>query len=56
MNSNTASRLLLAAALLMLLAGVIFAFIQQWIYMALLFIGAACCMVAAMNFKNQKDE
>ena len=39
---------------LMLLAGCIFGFVQQWIYAALVWVGAFGCMVAALNPKNQK--
>lgn len=53
---ETTVRLLVAAGTLMLLAGVIFGFIQQWGYAALLWVGAFGCMVAALNFKNRKDK
>lgn len=56
MNKQITVRLLLAAAVLMLLAGGIFAFMQQWIYAALLWVGAFGCLVAALNFKRKKDE
>ncbi len=49
-------RLLVTAGILMLLAGVIFGFIKQWIFAALVWAGAFGCLVAALNFKNQKDE
>lgn len=55
MNGNTASRLLVAAGVLMLLSGCIFGFTQQWIYAALVWVGAFGCLVAALNFKNRKD-
>lgn len=48
--------LLAVASMLMMLAGVIFCFIQQWIYAVLLWVGAFNCMVAALNFKNRKDK
>lgn len=56
MNNNVTVRLLVAAGVLMLLAGCIFGFMQQWIYMALVWVGAFGCLVAAFNFKNRKDE
>ena len=56
MNSNLAFRLLVAAGVLMLLAGCIFGFLQQWIYAALVWVGAFGCLVAALNFKNRKDK
>lgn len=49
-------RLLVTAGILMLLAGAIFGFIQQWIYAALVWIGGLGCLVAALNFKNRKDD
>lgn len=48
--------LLAAAGVLMLLAGCIFGFIQQWVYAALVAVGAFGCLAAALNFKNQKDK
>lgn len=48
-------RLLVTAGILMLLAGAIFGFIQQWIFAALVWVGAFGCLVAALNFKNRKD-
>lgn len=56
MDRNIAVRLLVAAGVLMLLAGVIFGFLQQWIIAALLCIGGAGCLIAALNFKNRKGE
>ena len=53
---KTTVRLLIAAVGLMLLAGVIFAFLRQWWLMALLWAGSLGCGVAALNFKNRKDE
>ena len=44
-----------AAGVLMLLAGVIFAFLKLWLYAALLAVGAFGCLIEAMNFKNRKD-
>ena len=49
-------RLLATAGFLMMVAGCIFGFIDQWIYAALIWIGAFCCCIAALNFKNQKDK
>lgn len=53
MNQQTTVRLLIAAAVLMLLSGCIFGFLQQWIYAALLWVGAFCCVVAVLNFKDR---
>ena len=55
MNNNRSVRLLVAAGVLMLLAGCTFGFTQQWIYAALVWAGAFGCLVAALNFKNRKD-
>ena len=49
MNTNIPVRLLVAAGVLMLLAGCIFGFTQQWIYAALVWVGAFCCLVAALK-------
>ena len=51
-----AIRLLVAAGILMLLAGAIFGFLDQWLYAALIWAGALGCFVAALNFKNRKDK
>lgn len=56
MNKQMAVSLLITAGVLMLLAGCIFSFMQQWIYAALVWVGAFGCLVAALNFKNWKDE
>lgn len=53
---ETGACLLLAAAVLMLLAGAIFGFMRMWIYAAMLWVGAFCCAVAALNFKNGKNK
>lgn len=45
-------RLLVTAGFLMMVAGCIFAFVEQWIYAALVWIGAFGCGIAALNFKN----
>ena len=34
----------------------IFALISQWIYVALVWIGAFECCIAVLNFKNQKKK
>lgn len=52
--NETAVRLLIAAAALLLLSGIIFAFLGKWLYCALLVVGAVCCAAAALNFKNRK--
>jgi hypothetical protein len=49
-------RLLAAAGTLMLIAGAIFGFLGQWLYAALIWAGAFCCFVAALNFKDRKDK
>lgn len=46
----------MTAGILMLLAGVIFGLTKQWICIALAWIGAFGCMVAALNFKNWMDK
>ena len=51
---TTIVRLLLAAAVLMLLAGVIFALLRLWIYAALLGVGALGCADAAMNHRGRR--
>lgn len=55
MDRQTAFRLLIAAGALMLLSGCIFGFMQQWIYAALLWVGAFGCLMGALNFKKQKE-
>lgn len=52
MDKNYSFRLLLAAGVLMLLAGCIFGFARQWVYAALVWVGAFGCLIAALNFKN----
>ena len=49
-------RLLLTAGILLMIAGCIFGFISQWIYAALVWVGAFGCCIAALNFKNQKEK
>ena len=51
-----ATELLVCAVTLMLIAGVIFGFLGQWLYAALLWVGALGCLVAALNFKKRKDK
>ena len=51
-----ATKLLVCAGILMLIAGAIFGFLSQWIYTALIRAGAVGCLAAALNFKNQKDK
>lgn len=48
-------RLLIAAAVLMLLAGGIFGLLRLWLCAALIFVGSFGCAVAALNFKNHSD-
>ncbi len=43
-------RLLLAAAALLLIAGILFGFIQSWVYAGMLWAGALGCLTAALNF------
>ena len=52
MNNKTAVRLLVAAGVLMLLAGGIFALMRQWLYAALLGAGALGCIAGAINRKG----
>lgn len=56
MNGEVSVRLLVAAGVLMLLAGCIFGFIQQWVYAALIWVGGFGCAIAALNFKKRKDK
>ena len=51
-----AVRLLTTAGFLMMVAGCIFGFVEQWIYAALVWSGALCCCIAALNFKNHKNK
>ena len=50
---NTAVRLLIAAGVLLLLAGCIFAFMKLWFYAVLPGIGAFGCLIGALNFQNR---
>ena len=49
-------RLLAAAGTLMLIAGAIFGFWGQWLYAALIWAGAFCCLVAALNSGKQEND
>ena len=49
-------RLLLTAGILLLIAGVIFAILQVWLYTGLLWAGAFGCLMAALNFRNFKND
>ena len=49
-------RLLLAAAALLLIAGGIFAILQVWLCTSLLWAGALGCLMAALNFRNSKND
>ena len=49
-------RLLLTAGILLLIAGVIFAILQVWLYTGLLWVGAFGCLMAALNFLNSKND
>lgn len=51
-----AVRLLTTAGFLMMVAGCIFGFTRQWNYAELVWIGALCCCIAALIFKNQKNK
>ena len=55
MDNKVTVRLLVAAGVLMLLAGIIFVFLKLWLYAALLAVGAFGCLIGALNFKNRKD-
>ena len=49
-------RLLLTAGILLLIAGVIFAILQVWLYTGLLWAGTFGCLMAALNFRNFKND
>lgn len=51
-----AIRLLRTAGILLVIAGCIFGLIDQWIYAALVWVGAFGCCIAAFNFKDQKGK
>ena len=48
--------LLLAAGVLLLIAGVIFAILQLWLYTDLLWASAFGCLMAALNFRNSQND
>ena len=56
MSSKTAVRLLIAASVLMVHAGGVFAFMKLWLHAALLGAGALGCITGAINFKNLDDK
>ena len=49
-------RLLLTAGILLLIAGGIFAILQVWLCTSLLWTGAFGCLMAALNFRNSKND
>ena len=51
-----AAELLVCAGALMLIAGAIFGFLGQWLYAALIWVGALGCLAAALNFKRRKGK
>ncbi len=51
-----ATKLLVCAGTVMLIAGAIFGFSGQWLYAALIWAGALGCVAAALNFKNRNDK
>lgn len=53
---ETAVGLLVSAGILMLIAGIIFGFLRQWIFAALMCAGAFGCLIAALNFKKRKGD
>lgn len=55
MNGTTV-KLLFAAGALMLLAGVIFAFMRLWIIAGLMGAAALGCLVGALNFRDHGDK
>ena len=50
------ARLLLTAGILLLIAGVIFAILPIWLYTDLLWAGAFGCLLAALNFRDSKND
>lgn len=50
------AHLLLTAGILLLIAGVIFAILQVWPYTDLLWAGAFGCLMAALNFRDSKND
>ena len=53
---ENATKLLVCAGILMLIAGAIFGFLSQWLYAALIWAGALGCLAAALNFRKRKDK
>lgn len=51
-----ATKLLVCAGTLMLIAGAIFGLLGLWVYAALIWAGALGCLAAALNFKKRKDK
>ena len=51
-----AVRLLAAAGVLMLLAGILLGLTREWICAGLLWVGAFGCLIAPQNFKKRKNE
>jgi hypothetical protein len=50
------ARLLLTAGILLLIAGGIFAILQGWLYADLLWAGTFGCLMAALNFRDSKND
>ena len=46
----------LSAGILLLIAGGIFAILQGWLYTGLLWAGAFGCLMAALNFRDSKND
>lgn len=53
---KSSARLLLTAAALLLIAGTLFGFAQSWIYAGLIWSGALCCLVTALNFRDAEND
>lgn len=51
-----AVRLSTTTGILMMIAGCIFGVVGLWIYAALVWSGAFCSCIAALNFKSQKNK
>ena len=56
MEQLSARLLLTADILLLLIAGVIFAILQVCLYTDLLWAGAFGCLLAALNFRDSKND
>ena len=50
------ARLLLTAGILLLIAEGIFTILQGWLYTGLLWVGAFGCLMAALNFRDSKND